>query len=588
MEISNVLTLLGGVAFFLYGMNAMGAGLKQVAGPKMESYLWKMSDTPLKGFLLGLLVAAVIQSSSATSVMAVSFVNAGMMGLAQAVTVVLGSNVGTTMTGWILTLSQAGEGSGSVLAQLVSTTALYSLLAVVGIVLVLFVKKNTARSVGSILLGLGTLLLAMTLIGQAVAPLKENEAFRNVLVAFENPILGILAGVLVGGVTQSASAGVGILQALCVTGALPYGAAFPMILGINLGASVPVLLSMIGGSRNGKRAALSYLFANALAIPLSYLFYLIMHLVGADGFMSEAASVMGLAIMNTTLRIAAAVFLLPLHKVILKLVTKIVPVLPAEGEDKEEVDSLADSLLNYPPMALEKALAATEKMAEIAHRNLENALKLFASYDPALFEMVQEKEGLVDTYEDKLGNFIVRIAKNSLTREQQARLSELLSAIGDLERLSDHASNLAETAQEVWEKKIRFSEEAEAEIALLQGAVKEILSLTLSSFVEQDCGKAVLVEPLEETIDEMTKRMRANHIERLQKDQCTILTGFVFNDLITNLERVADHCSNLAFSVLHSADLTAEAHVYAGAVAGTDAFRQQFNVYREKYLTPLE
>ncbi|MBQ3865591.1 MAG: Na/Pi cotransporter family protein, partial [Clostridia bacterium] len=549
---------------------------------------WKMSDTPLKGFLLGLLVAAVIQSSSATSVMAVSFVNAGMMGLAQAVTVILGSNVGTTMTGWILTLSQAGEGNDSVLAQLINTTALYSLLAVVGIVLVLFVKKSAARSVGSILLGLGTLLLAMTLIGQAVAPLKENEAFRGVLVAFENPILGILAGFMVGGVMQSASAGVGILQALCVTGALPYGAAFPLILGINLGASVPVLLSMIGGTRSGKRAALSYLFANALAIPISYLFYLILHLAGAAGFMSASATVMGLAIMNTTLRIAAAVFLLPLHKVILKVVTKIVPVLPSEAEDKEEVDSLADSLLNYPPMALEKALAATDKMAEIAHRNLQNAMKLFEEYDPALFDLVQEKEGLVDTYEDKLGNFIVRIAKNSLTRAQQARVSELLSAIGDLERLSDHANNLAETAQEMWEKKIRFSREAEAEIALLRGAVEEILDLTMTAFLRQDNEKALLVEPLEETIDEMTKRLRANHIERLQKDQCTILTGFVFNDLITNMERVADHCSNLAFSVMHSADLSAEAHVYAGAVVGTDAFREQFDRYREKYLAPLE
>ena len=588
MDLLHILSLLGGVAFFLYGMSAMGSGLKQVAGPKMESYLWKLSDTPWKGFLLGTLTAAVIQSSSATSVMVVSFVNAGMMQLSQAVSVILGSNVGTTMTGWLLTLSRAGEGGGDLVAQLFSTATLYSLLAIAGIFLLLFSRKNTVKSVGSILLGLGTLLLAMTLIGSAISPLKESEAFHGVLLLFENPILGVLAGFVVGGVVQSSSAGVGILQALCVTGALPYAACLPLILGINLGAAVPVLLSMIGGTRNGKRTALTYFFANFLAILVTYALYLPLRLTGLLAFFDEGATVMGIAVMNTALRVLAAPFLLFLRKVLVRLSEKIIPVLPDENADKEEVDSLADSLLNYPPMALEKALVATEKMADIAHRNVIRAMELLRNFDRDTFELVQEKETLADSYEDKLGNFVVRISKNGLDLAQQARVSELLSAIGDFERLSDHASNLSEVAEEIHEKKIRFTPEANKEIDMLIAAVQEILRITVTAFREQDVDQALLVEPLEETIDEMTKLLRANHIERLQANQCTILTGFVFNDMITNLERVADHCSNLAFSVLHSADLSAEAHVYVENVAGTDAFRERYNAYCKVYLDPLK
>ncbi len=588
MDLLHVLSLLGGVAFFLYGMNAMGSGLKQIAGPKMESYLWKLSDTPWKGFLLGLLTAAVIQSSSATSVMVVSFVNAGMMQLGQAVSVVLGSNVGTTMTGWLLTLSHAGEGSGSALAQLLSTTALYSTLAVIGIILILFVRKAAWRHAASIFLGLGTLLLAMTLIGSAVGPLKESEGFRNILLLFENPVLGILAGFVVGGVVQSASAGVGILQALCVTGSLPYAVCLPLILGINLGAAVPVLLSMIGGTRAGKRTSLTYFFANLLAIFITYAVYLPLRLTPLGAYFDNtAATVMGIAILNTGLRLVAAPFLMLLRKVLIFLSEKIVKVKPEENADKEEVDSLVDSLLNYPPVALKQALVATEKMAEITYKNVLRAMDLPRSFNREAFNLVQEKETLVDTYEDKLGTFIVRISKNGLDPAQQARLSELLSAIGDFERLSDHANNIAETAQEIQEKKITFSPEADQEIDLLFAAVREILTTTVNAFREQDSSLAMNVEPLEEVIDEMTKRLRANHIERLQRDECTILTGFVFNDLLTNLERVADHCSNLAFSVLRSTDITAQAHAWAENVADTEAFRERYNAYRKQYLDPL-
>ena len=376
MDLLHVLSLLGGVAFFLYGMNSMGTGLKKVAGSKMESYLWKLSDTPWKGFLLGVLTAAVIQSSGATSVMAVSFVNAGMMQFTQAVPIVLGSHVGTTMTGWLLTLSQAGEGSGNILGQLLRTEALYSVLAIVGIVFIVFLKKKVFRNVGSILLGLGTLLLSMSLIGSAVTPLKESDSFRQILLLFENPILGILAGFVVGAVVQSASAGVGILQALCITGSLPYAVCLPLILGINLGAAVPVLLSMIGGTRAGKRTSLTYFFGNLFSIFVTYIIYIPLRFTPfGDFFENTASTVMGIAILNTAMRLIAAPFLMLLRKLLIRLVERIVPVLPEETEDKEEVDSLVDSLLNYPPMALQKAQVAVVKMADITHKTLLRALE---------------------------------------------------------------------------------------------------------------------------------------------------------------------------------------------------------------------
>lgn len=586
MDFTHVLSLLGGVALFLYGMSAMGTGLKKVAGKKMESYLWKLSSTPVKGFLLGVFVTAVIQSSSATSVMVVSFVNAGMMQLVQAICVILGANVGTTMTGWVITLSEAG-GSG-IASQIFSTAVLVAVLAVAGIIMNLFMKKSTAKNVGMILLGLSILLLSMTLISDAVGPLKESDDFKNILLMFSNPFLGTLAGIFVAAVVQSASAGVGILQALCVTGALPLSVCIPLILGINIGASVPVLFSMMGSSKNGKRAALTYLISNIMGMVIIYILYIPFNsLVGAE-FLSEASTKLSIAILNTVIKVIVALILLPMHKLIEKLVFKLVKVTPDENEDMDEIESLSESLLDYTPIALEKATIAAQKMSEVAAKNVKRAMSIIWEYNEAKFNKVQDKEAVADKYEDKVGNFVVKIGKHSLTANEQAKVSELLSIVGDFERLSDHAVNIAESAQEKNEKNIFFSQDAKDELDLIMSATTEILDLSIDAFNNQIPENAKKIEALEEAIDEMCKRLRTFHINRVQQGECTIEMGFVFNDLLVNLERVSDHCSNIAFCVMHSDNVDAEGHQFSESVVTTDTFRNYFEEYKNKYILPLE
>lgn len=585
MDFTHILSLLGGVALFLFGMSAMGNGLKKVAGPKMESYLWKLSSTPVKGFLLGTLVAAVIQSSSATSVMVVSFVNAGMMQLSQAICIILGANVGTTMTGWILTLSDSRSG---MMSQIFSTATLVAVLALIGVVMNIFMKKTTPKNVGLIFLGLSVLLLSMTLISDAVSPLKESQQFRSILLMFSNPVLGILAGTFVAAVVQSSSAGVGILQALCVTGALPLNVCLPLILGINIGASVPVLFSMMGSSRNGKRAALTYLFSNVLGLVIVYVLYIPFTLLFDTAFLDEASTKFTIAVMNTVLKVLITVIQLPLYKLLEKLVLKAVKLLPEENEDVDEINSLSESLLDYTPIALEKASIAAGKMADIAAKNVKRAMGIVWDFNDDVFNKVQVKESLADKYEDKVGNFVVKIGKHSLKPVEQARVSELLSSVGDFERLSDHAVNISEAAQEKKEKNIYFSDEAKTEMDLLMEATTEILDLSISAFTEQITENSKKIEALEEVIDEMCKRLRTFHIERIQTGQCTIEMGFVYNDLLVNMERVSDHCSNIAFCVMHSVNVNAEGHEFAESVVTTADFRKYFEEYKIKYLVPLE
>ncbi len=579
MGFTDFVSLLGGVAFFLFGMNVMGTGLKQLAGNRMEAILWKLSSTPLKGFLLGTLVAAVIQSSSATSVMVISFVSTGMMTFTQSVGIVLGANVGTTMTGWLLYISNSGGGG--------FTEILIAVLALIGAFLTLFSKKSAHKSVGSVALGLATLLLAMSLISEAVSPLKESQKFAELLILFRNPIFGIIAGALITVVTQSSSASVGILQALSVTGAIPYYVCLPIILGINIGASTPVLLAMLGANRNGKRTAISYLLINVAALVITYALYIPANLIFRFSFMDDPAEVMGIAIMNTALRLLAVAFLLPANKLIEKLCTLIIKPDPSEQEDLLEIDSLDDSLLNYPPTALELSKNATLRMCEIARKNVYRSLRLLTEYDRSKYLKVLDKETLCDKYEDKLGNYIVKIGKNGLNEKQQAISSELLSAIGDFERLSDHAQNIAETADEINEKKVVFAPEAQEEIHLMVEAAREILGLATTAFMERRSDLALKVEPLEETIDEMTKQLRANHVERVSTSETSILSGFIFNDLLINIERVADHCSNIAFCVLHSYDINAEEHAYSAHAADSAEFRRELHAYLDKYVEPI-
>ncbi len=579
MSITDIVALLGGVAFFLFGMNTMGSGLKQLAGNKMEAVLWKLSSTPLKGFLLGTLVAAAIQSSSATSVMVISFVSTGMMNFSQSVGIVLGANVGTTMTGWILSISNANSGS--------FTSVLLSLLALVGCALVLFSKKTSYRAIGNVALGLATLLLAMSIISDSVSPLKESAQFQSLLTLFKNPLFGIVAGILITAVTQSSSASVGILQALSVSGAISYTVCLPIILGINIGAATPVLLAMLGANRNGKRTAVSYLIVNVIALFVTYILYIPANLIFDLSFMDGAANVLGIAIMNTVLRLIAVAFVLPALKLVEKLCYKIIKPDPSESEDMYEIDSLDDSLLNYAPTALELSKNATLRMCDIATKNVYRALRLLTEYDRSKYQKVITKEALCDKYEDKLGNYIVKIGKNGLTEKQQAISRELLSAVGDFERLSDHAQNIADTANEINEKKVALTDEVLSEIKLMVEATKEIIGLSRTAFIERRRDLALKVEPLEETIDEMTKQLRANHIERVSSNTSTILTGFIYSDLLINIERVADHCSNIAFSVVHSYDINAEEHKYTAQAADSQDFRDELENYLEKYVAPI-
>lgn len=584
MDFTHIISLLGGVAFFLFGMEAMGSGLKSLAGNKMEAILWRLSSPAIKGFMLGIFVTAAIQSSGATTVMVISFVSAGMMTLSQAVPIVLGTNIGTTMTGWLLTLS---DSDGGFLGKILSTAMLISVFAIIGALMMNFSKKNTTKSIGRVIIGLATILLSMSLISQSVDPLKESEQFRNILILFENPVLGMLAGILVAAIIQSCSAGVGILQALCVSVVIPYSVCLPVILGIKIGASSPVLIAMIGGNKNSKRTALVYLFANILSAVLVYIIIYPIHAIVGLSFMNQASTSFGIALMNSLISVISMIILFPMHGLIEKLCYLVIKQDPSENEDMSEIDSLDESLLNYPPAALEVSRKAAVKMCDIARKNLFRAMRLIREYDPSKYQKVQDKEAICDKYEDKLGNYIVKIGKNGLDDKQQAISSELLSVIGDLERLSDHAANISESAAEINEKKIAFSEDASAEISVLLEAVGEILSLASSSFMERRRDLAVKVEPLEEVIDELTKLFKANHIDRVSQNSCTIVTGFVYNDLLTNIERVADHCSNIAFAVLHSYDINAEEHMYSAKVADSSQFKEEYKTYYAKYVTPI-
>lgn len=584
MDLYHVISLLGGVAFFLFGMETMGGGLKNLAGNKMEAILWRLSSSPVKGFLLGIFATAVIQSSGATSVMVVSFVSAGMMTLTQAVPIILGSNIGTTMTGWILTLSD----SSGALSQVLSSEMLVAVLAIIGAILWMFTRKNSSKSVGMVLLGLGTLLLSMSLISASVDPLKQSEQFRQLLILFENPLLGILAGTVVAAIIQSCSAGVGIMQALCVSVVLPYSVVLPVIIGINIGASSPILISMIGGNRNSKRTSLVYLIANTINAVIVYSILAPLQLLVDIPILDQASTSFGIALVNTGLNAVCMLIMLPFHKVIEKICYLIIRPDPSENEDLSEIDSLDESLLNYAPAALEVSKKAALKMCEISRKNLFRAIKLIREFDRSKYQKVQEKETLCDKYEDKLGNYIVKIGKNGLDDKQQALSSELLSVIGDFERLSDHAANISETAIEINDKKITFSDEANHEIDLLIQAAGEILTLSTAAFTERRRDLALRVEPLEETIDEMIRIVKSNHIDRVSANNCTIVTGFVYSDLLTNIERVADHCSNIAFSVLHSYDINAEGHMYTAHAADSAEFKNSFSEYTEKYIEPVK
>lgn len=576
------MSLLGGVALFLFGMTLMGEGLKKVAGNKLELVLYRLSGTPIKGVLLGTGVTAVIQSSSATSVMVVGFVNSGMMKLGQAISVIQGALIGTSITGWIICLSSV-EGTGWV--SLFSTSTLSAAVAVVGIILRMFSKRSADQHVGDILLGFAVLMFGMQTMSGAVAPLKQSAAFIQLLVTFSNPVIGILVGALFTSVIQSSSAAVGILQALSMTGAVTFATAYPIILGIAIGAAVPVLLSAIGAKADGRRAAFSYLLIELLGVVACALIYYIADAIFGLGINSWVVNPVRIATVNSLFRLATAVLLVPFNRQIRGLVTLLVKESKGEKSINRELDRLEERFLQHPALAIEQSRLTVNSMARAAEGNLKAAVKLMSDYSEEDRQRIEQTEELVDLYEDRLGTYLVRITARELDAKQNESVSKYLHTLSDFERISDHAMNIAEAAQEIHSKKLRFSEDARRELAVLTGAMLEILELAVSAFVESDIEKAYVVEPLEERIDILCDEMKIRHIDRIQQGLCSLSQGFVFNDILTNFERVADHCSNLAIAMieLHGDSYDTHSYVINLKELHSHNFDALYEHYTEKY-----
>ena len=583
MSISNLITLLGGIALFLFGMGLMGDGLKKVAGSQMELILFRLSGTPLKGLLLGAGVTAVIQSSSATSVMVVGFVNSGMMKLAQALCVIHGALIGTSITGWIISLSYLGEGSG--LASLLSTSTIAAVFAVVGIVMCMTAKKMSQKHAGDVLLGFTVLMYGLQAMSGAVAPLKDSPAFLSLLTTFSHPLVGILVGAAFTAILQSASAAIGILQALSATGAIGFSVAYPIILGIAVGASVPVLLSAIGARVDGRRAAFLYLFVEVAAALIFALLYYALEAALSLGWGKWVMDPFSIAAVNTIFRVLTAVLLMPFNRRFIALSEKIIRVSESERGENAAFDRLDERFLTHPRLALEQSRLTVNDMADTAIRALRAATELVWKYSPEGFAAVERMENLVDSFEDKIGTYLVRLNTRELTVSQNEDISKFLHTISDFERISDHAMNVAEVAQKMSENKIRFSGDAEREMRVLTAAVDEILTLAVGAFEKDDVERAYAVEPLEERVDELCDEMKLHHVARLKEGVCTLNQGFPFNDLITNYERVADHCSNVAIAMIELKGDDFDTHEYVINLRELHGHRfdEYYEGYAEKY-----
>ena len=582
MSVADVISLLGGIALFLFGMSLMGEGLKKVAGSRLELVLYKLSSTPLKGVLLGTGVTAVIQSSSATSVMVVGFVNSGMMKVKQAIGVIMGAILGTSVTGWILCLSSLEGGSGVV--QLLSTEVLTGIVAVVGIILRMFTGKTSNRYVGEILLGFAVLMYGMSAMSGAVSPLRESEAFIRILTSFSNPILGILVGLAFTSVLQSASAAVGILQALAITGAVTFEVALPIVMGIAIGAAVPVLLSALGANLNGKRTAFIYLLIDVLGVLIWALLFYGANAIIRFTFLAAVMSSVSIALMNTLFRLATVIVLLPCIGLMEHMVELLFPD-DGSAAEEQEMDRLEERFLQHPALSIEQSRLVTNSMAERAEGNLLMAVGLRNRWSDKDFRMVGETESVIDRYEDKLGTYLMKITSKSLSQSQSEEVSKYLHTISDFERISDHALNISEAAKEIHDKDLQFSPEACHELDVIESAVREILSVAVGAFVENDPQRAARVEPLEEIIDGLCDEMKSHHVDRLQSGSCTLNQGFVFNDLLTNYERVADHCSNIAVAIIELESDSFDTHEYLNSVRAmkSSSFARYYEEYKQEY-----
>ncbi len=586
MNIFGFLSLLGGLALFLYGMNVMGGGLEKVSGGKLERILEKLTSNPLKAVLLGAGVTAVIQSSSATTVMLVGFVNSGIMKLSQAIGIIMGANIGTTATSWLLSLT--GIESNNFFISMLKPTSFSPILAVIGIILIMSNKSDRKKDVGEILIGFAILMFGMDAMSSAVKPLADVPEFTGILTKFSNPLLGVLVGAVLTAIIQSSSASVGILQALSVTGAFTYGSVIPIIMGQNIGTCVTAMISAVGGNRGAKRTAFVHLYFNIIGSVVFLILYSVLNAVFQFSFTNETVGVAGIAAIHSIFNIFATIVLLPFTKGLEKLAYLTIPVDKSEmeksGED-EELKILDSRFLATPNFAIEQCVTVTKQMAELTRDTFISAKSLFLEYSQEVAEKVEKQEALIDKFDDKLGAYLTQINSQNLAYRESQMVSTLMHSINDFERIADHAVNLTEIAGKMKKKEIEFSKKAQDEMEVFGKAVEDILNRSVQAFVENDMELAQSVEPLEEVIDSLNKEVKKRHIKRLRKGKCTIDLGLVLADVAANYERVADHCSNLAVYMIQMEDNSIEAHEYMNTL--TEESREQFEkmqeAYQEKY-----
>ena len=580
MDIFSVFTLCGGLAFFLYGMTTMSKSLEKMAGGKLERLLKRMTSNPFKSLLLGAGITIAIQSSSAMTVMLVGLVNSGVMELGQTIGVIMGSNIGTTLTAWILSLT--GIESESVFVNLLKPENFSPVIALIGIILIKGSKKQKRRDIGRIMVGFAILMYGMELMKNAVSPLADMPEFSSLLTAFNNPLLGVLVGAVFTGVIQSSAASVGILQALALTGSITYGMAIPIIMGQNIGTCVTALLSAIGVNRNAKRVAVIHISFNVIGTAVCLVLFYGGNAIFHFTFMNQAVGAVGIAFCHTVFNVLTTLMLLPFSRQLEKLARRMI-----RTEDKAEQFAFLDPLLlRTPSVAISECTAMTNRMGELAHRNILLAIQQFSDYSEEREAEIIQNEDKLDIYEDRLGNYLVQISQHGVSMDDIHTVSRLLHAIGDFERVGDHALNLQESSQELHEKELRFSDDAKAELDVLISALEEIMDEAFGSFASGDLARARSVEPLEETIDQLIEEIRMRHIHRLQTGDCTIQLGFILSDLLTNLERVSDHCSNIAISVIEESDSDMDPHAYLQDLKTGGAFTEDLREDLRKYRLP--
>lgn len=583
MDLISVLNFIGGLALFLYGMHVMGDGLESMSDGRLEKTLEKMSNNMFKGLLLGAAVTAVIQSSSATTVMVVGFVNSGIMKLRNAIGIIMGANIGTTITGWILSLT--GIEGDSVVMQLIQPKNFSPIVALVGVILIMFCKDAKKKNIGNIFVGFAVLMFGMTQMSSAMEPLADNPDFANILIIFQNPIFGILAGAMLTAVIQSSSASVGILQALSSTGIISISTAIPIVMGQNIGTCVTALLSCIGAKKNAKRAAFVHLYFNVIGtLVVSILFYVLNAILSFD-FINQIAKPADIAIIHTFFNVIVTVLLFPFSRLLEKLACLTIK----DKEEDEDTPFIDQRFLSTPGLATEQCRKMAVKMAELSKKTLFDSLSLIENdYDEKLAQKIKDREDSIDNYEDVLGSYLVKLSSQNLSVSDSKEVSKLLHCIGDFERISDHAVNIHDVAKEMYQKKISFSPQARAEIMVMTNALREILEIAITAFVKNNYSLADKVEPLEQVIDGLRDKLKKRHVTRLQDGECTIELGFVFSDLLTNYERVSDHCSNIAVCMIQVNKESFETHEYLHEIRGYEfgQYRSEYESFKKKYTLP--